>query len=131
MLSSHSSSLISQGKMMEKSNSLGKPSKSTSPTNSTSHGGDWNAKLWKDQKAMKRVFPKGAKLLMHGTTKGKNCPEKQGVEWSGSFIVCRVIASGAIEIKDNERKFLVSGQRLRNYWDGCDFSSHTIHLDPE
>lgn len=56
-----------------------------------------------------KEFSKGSKVLLRGDTRWKFLPGKKKVEWSGPFEVCRVVANDAIEIKDDERKFLVNG----------------------
>ncbi|XP_009784198.1 uncharacterized protein [Nicotiana sylvestris] len=62
-----------------------------------------NAKLYKEKTKRLRLFP--------GKLKSR---------WSGPFEVVRVTPYGAIELRalNGERKFLVNGHRVKNYWGG-------------
>lgn len=95
--------------------------------NSNSHDSKKKTKAWyTNREAMKKEFPKGAKVMLRNDTRWKLFPEKEKKEWSGPFIVCRVVSNGAVEIKDSERKFLMTGLRLKLCDDGGGSSSHAI-----
>lgn len=84
-------------------------------------------KAWHDKQIMRKEFHQGQNVLLYNS-RLKFSPSKFKFRWSGPFVVSKVFPSRAIKIMEDEKKFMVNGQRLKPYWDGCDSSSQTIRF---
>lgn len=87
-------------------------------------------KAWHDKHILRKDFRVGEEVLLFNS-RLKLFPGKLKSRWSGPFTISKVFSSGAVELDDGKLKFVVNGQRVKKYWHGGDFSSHTMQLSPE
>ncbi|XP_016557236.1 uncharacterized protein LOC107856776 [Capsicum annuum] len=71
-------------------------------------------KRWHDAKILKREFRVGDDVFLFNS-RLKLFEGKLRSKWSGPFVISNVYLSGAIELEDHEKKFMVNGQRLKHY----------------
>ena len=84
-------------------------------------------KKWHDQRILNREFHVGDKVLLFNT-RVKLFPGKLRSKWTGPFKITKVLPFGAVELKGQDKNFLVNAHRIKHYYGDTQELNHIDHL---